>query len=191
MGNHTADKTVLVFVGPRFPAIVITTMLLLIGFSNHAAAGQADTEGKNAEPAEGQIWNITDAPFTFQLHRATGNNWTQEITLAPGKFRPVLATDTDLLGVTNDGKQEGYVVVRYPTLGGHVQVMLSARTRNEQFVPYWFYVKDSSGISRLIQATSREKAEVIRKRLLGEPPKSEQEIEQIKRTLRANWVLYD
>ncbi len=189
MEDKNIDKISLV-VWLRNSAIIVA-MMLLVAIANHGVAGQDALEDPGGEPEEGQIWNITDAPFTFQLHRAAGSKWTPEITLEPGEFRTVLATETDLLGVSNDPNKDGYVVVRYPALGGHVQVMLSARTRNDQFVPYWFHVKDSNGVSRMIQANSREQAEETQKTLLQQPPMSKQEIEQIKRTLRANWVLYD
>lgn len=143
------------------------------------------------EAVEGQLWNITKEPFTFQLRQASGPCWTEEITLQPGEYKAVLATDTNILGIMDDGSGDGYVIIRYPALGGSVHTMLSARTRNDQFVPYWFFVKDSNGFGRMVQAKSREEAEARQTKLLAETPMTPQEMEEQKLTFRANWVLYE
>ncbi len=190
MENSAIDKTSPASVWPRFLGVAIATVLFL-GISHFGVAAQVDPPSETEEPVEGQIWNVADTPFTFQLHRAAGNKWTEDITLGPGESRAVLASDTELLGIANDEKQDGYVIIRYQALGGHIQVMLSARTRKDRFLPYWFHAKDSNGISRMIQSASREQAEIAQAKLLEQPPMSADEIEQLKRTLRANWVLYD
>lgn len=188
MSNCASDKTMLRLMWLRNAMVVATTMLLL-GLSTQGALGQIAADGEQS--VEGQLWNITDTPFTFQLRRDSGDVWTRPITLQPGEHRSVRADETSLFGITGVNEEDGYVVIRYPALGGNIEVMLSARTRNDQFIPYWFYVTDSSGIARMIQAKSREQAESMQSKMKEQPAMSSDEIEQLKRTLRANWVLYD
>lgn len=167
-------------------ALIATTCLALGG---EPLLGQDPIN--EDEAVEGQLWNITEEPFTFQLRQASGPCWTEEFTLQPGEYKPVLATDTNILGITNDGSGDGFVIIRFPALGGSVHTMLSARTRNDQFVPYWFYVKDSNGLGRMVQAKSREEAEARQTKLLAETPLTPEELEELKLTFRANWVLYE
>lgn len=187
MNIHTANMSNRGPAGIRIAVVV--AMALLLGPSANTAFGQIAEDGTRS--VEGQLWNITDKAFTFQLRRDAGEVWTAPVTLQPGEHRSVRADEVSLFGINGKNEEDGYVVIRYPALGGNIEVMLSARTRNDQFVPYWFLVTDSSGVDRMIQASSREQAETMQSKMKEQPPMSPQELDQLKRTLRANWVLYD
>ncbi len=188
MNDLLAKRKSLLFGFSQFVLVAITAVAAL-ATSGQPVLGQEPTNEEEA--VEGQLWNITKEPFTFQLRQASGPCWTEEITLQPGEYKSVLATETNILGITNDGSGDGYVIIRYPALGGSVHTMLSARTRNDQFVPYWFYVEDANGFGRMVQAKSREEAEARQTKMLAETPKTPEEMEELKLTFRANWVLYE
>jgi hypothetical protein len=151
------------------------------------AADEADT------PKEGRLWNLTNAPFKFRLARSRGKPWTDEMTLAPGKVQVIRAPkpgeSSELEGLT--GRGDGFVNISYPELGGHIRLHLAARDINDELVPNWFHVKDANGFSRLVQAETIEIAKARQEKLMNEKPLSPAEIEQAKRLLKANWVLYE
>ena len=147
-----------------------------------------------AEPTkEGRLSNIAEVPFKYRLARRRGKPWTEEMTLAPGKFQAIRAPkpgeSSELEGLT--GRGDGYVNVSYPELGGYIHLHLSARNMNDELEPNWYHVKDSNGFSRLLKAATIEEAKARQKKLMDEEPLTLKEIEKTKRLLKANWVLYD
>lgn len=148
-------------------------------------------EPSGSPPKEGRIHNLDTKPFAFRLARAKGVAWTAAITLAPGETY-VLKTGTadDLEGITGDGK--GHVTIDYPELGGRIRLQLPAVNHATQgYMPNWYHVRDSNGFSRLVQVESKEAAELRRADLLAEPPFTPAELNAVKRTLKANFILTD
>jgi len=73
-----------------------------------------------------------------------------------------------------------------------LRLQLPAVDRNvNAYVPFWYHVKDSNGFSRMVQAPTPEAAGERQKQLQAEPPFGAAELEAVKRTLRANFMLYD
>ena len=52
-------------------------------------------------------------------------------------------------------------------------------------------MKDSNGITRMVQEPSIEQAKEVQAALLKQPPMNAKELERSKHMLRANWVLTD
>jgi len=177
------------FSGMPWNVITCALVTLFVGTAWPAAASGADPSG--TPPKEGRIHNLDTKPFSFRLARVRGATWTEAITLAPGATY-VLKTGTadDLEGITGDGK--GHVTIDYPELGGRIRLQLPAVNHASQgYMPNWYLVRDSNGFGRLVQAESKEAAEVRRADLLAEPPFTPAELSAVKRTLRANFVLTD
>lgn len=165
-------------------------LVLLCGGASWSS-GVIGAEPSGAPPKEGRIHNLDTKPFTFRLARASGTTWTAAISLAPGETY-VLKTGTadDLEGITGDGK--GHVTIDYPELGGRIRLQLPAVNHATQgFMPNWYHVRDSNGFSRLVQVESKEAAELRRADLLAEPPFTPAELNAVKRTLKANFILTD
>jgi hypothetical protein len=175
-------------------AAVAVSLLLAIAAVRHQAMEAEAAEGDDDNVVkEGRLWNIAGEPFKFRLARRTGKRWTDEMTLAPGKFQairpPKPGEPSELEGFT--GRGDGYVNVSYAALGGHIHLHLRARNYKEELVPYWFHVKDSNGFSRLIQAANIEEAKARQEELQKEEPLTPAEIEKVKKSLKANWVFYE
>lgn len=156
------------------------------------AVSLEDPEGLRTRVAEEYIWNIDSKPFTFRSRRHTGANWTRDMTLKPGEkiaIHESRSKTNALEGATGDGR--AYVAIRYHALGGAIQMHLPAHNLDDEVVPDWFHVKDSNGISLMVQARSLREAKQVQQRLQKEPPKTPEQLELIKRVLRQNWVLYD
>jgi hypothetical protein len=164
---------------------------LLAGAVVPERAAEAAPQGE--PPKEGRIVNLDAKPFTFRLARKQGVLWSDPITLAPGAtytLKPGGDGVDALEGITGDGK--GHVTIEYPELGGRLRLQLPAvdRTQNA-YMPSWYHVKDSNGISRLVQAPTQEAAQERQAKLKAEPPYAPGELEAVKRMLRANFMLYD
>jgi len=149
---------------------------------------------QGSPPKEGRIVNLDAKPFTFRLARKQGALWSNPITLAPGAaftLKDGVTSELDALeGITGDGK--GHVTIDYPELGGRLRLQLPAVDRNQNaYTPFWYHVKDSNGISRMVQAATPEAAKERQKQLQAEPPYAAGELEAVKRMLRANFMLYD
>ncbi len=157
----------------------------------NVTGGEITTGGDTLGPDEGEIYNLTDKPFTFRLLRKYGKTWTPYYTLKPGMRYVTTATQrSDLLGITGDGK--GSVTIQFPDLGGMMSVRLPARAPSTgKLEPTWFCIKDATGITRLVQAENPEAAQAIQQQLQKEQPLTPAQVEQLKFTLRANWVYAD
>ena len=187
MRNRASDR--------RWAATVVAVALLLV----IAAVRHWGIEAEAADPdkenvvKEGRLWNITDEPFKYRLARKSGKLWTDEMTLAPGKFQtmrpPKPGEPIELEGFT--GRGDGYVNVSFASMGGHIHLHLRARNLQDELVPNWFHIKDANGFSRLIQAENIDAAKTMQEELQKEEPWTPAEIEKAKRTLKANWVFYD
>jgi len=142
-------------------------------------------------PVEGRLYNLTSEPFVYRLHRAYGPVWTPKATIAAGGSQSVVAPETgrsNILGVRGDGK--GYVIAQYPSYGGQVTVRLPARNpADNKLEPNWFCVTDANGFKRLIQADSEAAARETQTELQAQTPLTAEEVNQLKKSLRANWVL--
>jgi hypothetical protein len=154
------------------------------------AAAQPDAP----RPKEGRIVNLDSAPFTFRLARKHGTSWSSSMTIGVGEafiLKAGGAGEVDALeGISGDGA--GHVTIEYPALGGKLRLQLPALDRNQNaYVPFWYHVKDSNGVSRMIQAATPEIAKERQKQLQAEPAYGAAELEAVKRTLRANFLLYD
>jgi hypothetical protein len=143
---------------------------------------------------EGRLYNLTSRPFTFQLHRRDGVKWTDGYVVQPGKFFSVKVPTTgqrdDILGISGNG--QGFVIVRFrePTLGGFMTLRLPATNpASLKLEPTWFAVEDANGNVRLVQEASVEKAQATQEALKKQTPMTPAELENMKQTLRNNWVL--
>ncbi len=157
---------------------------------------QAGPDKLDVPVGEGRLYNLTSQPFVFQLHRADGAAWTESYSIPPGKYfavkAPKAGETTEIQGITGNGR--GYVIIRHrePILGGFLTVRLPAMNpANGQIQPTWFAVKDSSGITRLVQEPSVAQAQNVQEVLQKQAAMTPQELERSKHMLRANWVLTD
>lgn len=178
--------------GRRAIALFAAAILSTAGTS---AKAQDVPDKLDLPVGEGRIYNLTDQPFVFQLHRADGAAWTESYTIPAGKYFAVKAAPggaTEIQGITGNGR--GYVIIRHrePVLGGFLTVRLPAMNpANGQVQPTWFAVKDANGICRLVQEPSVAQAKSVQEALRKQTPMTPQEIERSKHMLRANWVLTD
>jgi hypothetical protein len=166
--------------------------MLIAGGPAGARTAWAAPEGP--PPKEGRIVNLDDKPFTFRLARKQGVLWSNPITLPPGETYILKVGESGnvdaLEGISGDGK--GHVTIEYPALGGRLRLQLPAIDRiQNSYMPFWYHVKDSNGFSRMIQAPTQEAAQERQKQLQAEPRYGAAELEAVKRTLRANFMLYD
>ncbi len=177
-------------------AVVAAAGALLLASPVHAQVDPSAAEEKVAatEVREGRLYNLTSQPFRFQLHQADGAAWTNAFVVHPGKYYAIHAPRngefTDIQGLTGNGR--GFVIIRYPepVLGGNMTVRLPAMNpANQRLQPTWFAIKDSSGITRLVQEGSAEEAKAVQEALQKQAPLSPEEIERTKHMLRSNWVL--
>lgn len=171
--------------------VTIACALVLLCGGTAWSSAVIGAEPSGAPPKEGRIHNLDTKPFTFRLARASGATWTPTITLAPGETYVLKAgTADELEGITGDGK--GHVTIDYPELGGRIRLQLPAVNHATQgYMPNWYHVRDSNGFSRLVQVESKEAAELRRADLLAEPPFTPAELNAVKRTLKANFILTD
>jgi hypothetical protein len=182
-------------IGRRAFAIALLTVGAC-GAAGTLARAQDLPDKLDLPVGEGRIYNLTNQPFVFQLHRADGAAWTESHTIPAGKYFAVKAprggATTEIQGITGNGR--GYVIIRHrePVLGGYLTVRLPAMNpANGQVQPTWFAVKDANGICRLVQEPSVEQAKSVQEALQKQTPMTPQEIERSKHMLRANWVLTD
>lgn len=154
----------------------------------------ADPKDIDVVVPEGRLYNITDQPVTFQLHQRDGAAWTASYTIPAGKYYSIRAPkgteESDIQGLTGNGR--GFVIIRFPepALGGNMTVRLPARNPETNVLqPTWYAVKDSNGIIRMVQEPSMEQAKKVQDSLQKQPRMSPQELEKVKHMLRANWVL--
>lgn len=182
--------------GESFRAPLILTIVVLgLSCLPPTAFGQYpfDLTPKADTPVEGRLYNLTDEPFEYRLHRSNGPVWTTTSTIPPGGHH-VLGTanakNNDILGVRGDGK--GFVVIQYSSFGGKVTWRLPARDpSNNKLEPNWFVIKDSNGFRQLIQSNSEEEARKAMSEKANLKPLTAAEIRDLKKSLRANWVLSD
>ncbi|MBX3411139.1 MAG: hypothetical protein KF708_00365 [Pirellulales bacterium] len=178
----------------RLPVVcmLLLAVVALEAGTRSQIATAADDATAAKEPIEGQLWNLADKPFTFKLRRRDGVAWSAPITVEPGKYYS-LRTDgqeaSGLEGIT--GKGTGHVSIEYAELGGKIRLQLPAQDKADNLVPYWYHVKDSNGFSRLVQAKTVEDAEKQQAAMQQEPKLSPQEVTQIRKMLKANWVFFD
>ncbi len=169
---------------------LLTTLAILSTTAPRRAAAQRDT-GDLPLGSGGRLWNISDAPLKYRLRRTSGVIWTDERTLAPGEFqllqlpKPGERSDIQGLDVTDP-----HVSIEYPDMGGLMRFRLPARSASGTVVPFWFYVKDSNGFGHMIQAKGLPEAQTAQERLKKVQPLKPEEIDDLRATLRANWVFY-
>ncbi len=189
---------------PRTPATIsresgsvlyIVAAMALGVLASPAAYGQA---GKDAPPprGEGRLYNLTQRPFTVQFHRADGVKWSDGFVIQPGQFYAVRVPKpgerSEIMGITGNG--EGFVIVRFrdAKLGGFRTLRLTATNPNNlKLEPNWFAVEDSNGVINLVQQPGLEAAKAAQESLQKQTPLSDAELDRMKRTLRANYVLTD
>lgn len=178
----------------KFLARIAAVIALGLTFAPCCAQAQVQAqEGTGALPLGegGRLWNITDSPFKYRLRRAGGEIWTDVKTLAPGAYQqiklPKIGERAELEGLD---VRDPHLSIEYPELGGLMRFRLPARSSTGKIVPFWFYVKDSNGFGRLIQATGLGEAEKEQARLKQIPPVKPEDMEDLKQTLQANWVFY-
>ncbi|HEY4312002.1 MAG TPA: hypothetical protein VGN12_21320 [Pirellulales bacterium] len=173
----------------------VLLLLLIAPAITSAQNAQTEKGQQTPPPGEGRIYNLTNRPFAFQLHRRDGVSWTDNYVVEPGKYFSIQVPkpeerSSDFIGITGNGK--GHVIVRYPSpkLGGNLALRLPATNpQNGQLQPTWFAVEDSNGVVRLVQQPNVEQAMARQEELKSQPPLSAAELEAIKKTLRSNWVL--
>jgi hypothetical protein len=159
--------------------------------------GQPAAGEKTAVPrGEGRLYNLTARPFTVQFHRADGVKWSDGFVIQPGQFYavrvPKAGEKSEIMGLTGNG--EGFVIVRFrdAKLGGFRTLRLTATNPNNmKLEPTWFAVEDSSGIINLVQQPGVAEAKTVQEGLQKQPALSAEEVDRMKRTLRANYVLTD
>lgn len=143
----------------------------------------------------GRLWNLTSEPFTYQLARTSGEPWSQLRTLPPGKYHevkvPKSGETSEWLGLNNYRDPSITVKFPVPRLGGVIKVTLPAKTARDEVEPNWYLVRDSNNFNRLIQAKSVDDAKAREQELKKRAPYTPEKLEEIKETLRANYVLYD
>jgi len=173
------------------PRYVISCVWILLCVATAWSLEVSGAEPSGQPPREGHIHNLDAKPFSFRLARVRGAAWSQPLTLPAGEtFTLKVGTADDLEGITGDGK--GHVTIDYPDLGGRIRLQLPAVNQATQgYMPNWYHVRDANGFSRLVQAETKAAAETRRAELLAEPPLTPAELNAIKRTLRANFVLTD
>ena len=174
-------------------AVAVTLLLAIAAMRFRGIEAEAADPDKENVVKEGRLWNIADEPFKYRLARKSGKLWTDELTLAPGKFQtmrpPKPGEPIELEGFT--GRGDGYVNVSFASMGGHIHLHLRARNIQDELMPNWFHIKDANGFSRLIQAPDIKEAKARQEELQKEEPLTPSEIEKVKKSLRANWVFYD
>jgi hypothetical protein len=161
-----------------------------------AARAQAPAGSDATPPGEGRLYNLTQRPFVVQFHRADGVKWSDGFVIQPGQFYAVRVPRPgerrDIMGLTGNG--QGFVIVRFkdPKLGGYRTLRLTATNANNmKLEPNWFAVEDSSGIINLTQHATLAEAKAAQENLAKQPAMTPAELESMKRTLRANYVLTD
>ncbi|HVU86130.1 MAG TPA: hypothetical protein VHD36_02340 [Pirellulales bacterium] len=164
--------------------------------SSHSALAQAPAASDATPPGEGRLYNLMQRPFVVQLHRADGVKWSDGFVIQPGKFYAVRVPRpgerSDIMGLSGNG--QGFVIVRFkdPKLGGFRTLRLTATNANTmKLEPNWFAVEDSNGIINLLQNANLAEAKAAQENLLKEPAMTPAELQSMKRTLRANYVLTD
>lgn len=180
----------------RWAAIFLPMTCAFFGMSQlgHAQAPQAGTE---ATPSgEGRLYNLTQRPFVVQFHRADGVKWSDGFVIQPGQFYAVRVPRpgerAEIMGLSGNG--QGFVIVRFKDakLGGFRTLRLTATNANTmKLEPNWFAVEDASGIINLTQHANLAEAKAAQESLLKQPALTPAELESMKRTLRANYVLTD
>jgi hypothetical protein len=178
-------------------AAILLTMMCAFSSSSrpaHAQAPQAAIEA--TPPGEGRLYNLTQRPFVVQFHRADGVKWSDGFVIQPGQFYAVRVPHPgerrDIMGLTGNG--QGFVIVRFkdPKLGGFRTLRLTATNANTmKLEPNWFAVEDASGIINLMQNANLAEAKTAQESLAEQPAMTPAELESMKRTLRANYVLTD
>lgn len=141
-------------------------------------------------PGTGRLWNLTSEPFHYRLRRASGPSWTEQRVIAPGEYAEFSAAafdQDDLLGVD---LKNPFIVVEHRELGGVVRMRLSSRTLHGDRLPNWFYVKDANNFGRLVQSTSVAQAQRMQAQMQEQKPLSAEEVDTVRKMLRANWVYY-
>ncbi|MBX7168210.1 MAG: hypothetical protein K1X74_17875 [Pirellulales bacterium] len=141
----------------------------------------------------GSITNLTEEPIAFRIRRARGATWTDEIVVGPGEQRVMLEgfNREEILG-TGRGVPVAYIVVQYRQDPGYIRVKLTGRTGAEReiFMPFYFFVRDSNGFGRLIQAADEETAKRQQAELLARPRLTPEEVEQLRVQAIASGRLY-
>jgi hypothetical protein len=169
-------------------------LLLLFAATLSATTACGQQRSASQIPREGYLYNLTGQPFSFQLHRTVGAAWTNVYTIPSGERASVRAPRagqrSEIQGITGDTR--GFVLIRYwdPVLDGYTMFRLPAQNPADQrFEPTWFAVKDSSGITRLVQEPSVEQAQAVQEALQQQAPLTALDLERTKKTMRSNWVL--
>lgn len=128
----------------------------------------------------GFIENLSDAPLALQFRRAWGTTWSETHTLPPGQRLEIGRSKApDWYGL-GDHVVPQFVVVRYPALNGVMRTRLSARSSFDMAarLPYFYFIVDSSGVGRMINAPTIERARQIQQQLLAQPARSPEELRQ-------------
>jgi hypothetical protein len=155
-------------------------------------------ETKPPQLSEVRIWNVSNRPFKYRLARATGLRWTDEITLAPGKYQsipvPKPGQPSELEGIADSKEgsvyESRFIGIRYPKYGGFMESNLPIE-QGETPIPYWFHILDPNGYSQVVSAANVEEARERQTELQRQKPLTPQQIERLKFTLRSNWEFYD
>ena len=79
--------------------------------------------------------------------------------------------------------------MQYPEYGGLRRQRVKAEDLNQNLVPFWFYVTDSSGHGRLIQRDSLQKAQAFQQQLKQQKTKTPEQLRRFIQGLRANHAL--
>ena len=178
-------------------AFVVVALIMMAGLCADVGYAQAAAGEKTVVPrGEGRLYNLTARPFTVQFHRADGVKWSDGFVIQPGQFYavrvPKPGEKSEIMGLTGNG--EGFVIVRFrdSKLGGFRTLRLTATNPNNmKLEPTWFAVEDSSGIINLVQQPGVAEAKAVQEGLQKQPALSGEELDRMKRTLRANYVLTD
>ncbi|HEY4311299.1 MAG TPA: hypothetical protein VGN12_17755 [Pirellulales bacterium] len=178
-------------------AFVVIALITISALGAGEAFGQVAPAEKTAMPrGEGRLYNLTARPFTVQFHRADGVKWSDGFVIQPGQFYavrvPKPGEKSEIMGLTGNG--EGFVIVRFrdAKLGGFRTLRLTATNPNNmKLEPTWFAVDDSSGIVNLVQQPGVAEAKTVQEGLQKQPALTAEELDRMKRTLRANYVLTD
>src|SRR4051812_19540877 len=117
------------------------SLLLLSLFAGRPVAAAETAKTDELPKGVGRLWNLTNEPFTYQIARTSGQPWSGQMTLAPGKYQevklPKPGETSEWLGLDNSHHASLTIRFPFPQLGGTIRIRLPGRTASDEIVPNW------------------------------------------------------